>query len=169
MNKVYLISDMHFGHINIIKYDKLPFGSIEEMDKTIISNWNKIVSNDDKVFILGDVSFYGKDKTAEIISSLHGKKILIKGNHDAHNTQFWIDMGFCEVSSYPIIYDQFFVLSHEPPTYFNEDGCMYYIYGHVHQTEMYKTITKRSACVCASRWNFTPVELNHLVDLSKIV
>lgn len=57
MSKVYLISDMHFGHPNIIKYENRPFSSVEEMDAAIMNNWNATVGKDDKVFILGDVSF----------------------------------------------------------------------------------------------------------------
>ena len=58
------------------------------MDKTIIKNWNSVIANDNIVFVVRDVSFYGKDKTAEIVQQLHGRKILIKGNHDKRNS-YW--------------------------------------------------------------------------------
>lgn len=168
MNKVFLIADLHFGHENIIKYDSLPFKNASAMDKLIIRNWNKVVGKDDTVFVLGDVSFRSKEETAATISSLNGKKILIKGNHDKRSTQWWLDVGFSEASSYPITYKEFFILSHEPPQYFNEDGVKAYFYGHVHGTEMYKTVTSRSACLCALRWDFTPVELEKLIELMKL-
>ena len=48
------ISDLHFGHANIIKIDKRPFSDVEEMNQKMIENWNNKVKSDDWVYILGD-------------------------------------------------------------------------------------------------------------------
>ena len=40
---VFFTSDTHFWHENIIKFCNRPFSSIEEMNDTIIENWNKVV------------------------------------------------------------------------------------------------------------------------------
>ena len=169
MGKVFLTADMHFGHENIIKYENRPFLTAELMDKAIIKNWNKVVAKSDTVFVAGDVSFHGKEKTKEIVTQLNGKKILIKGNHDQRNNNWWLDAGFAEVSNYPIIYKEFFVIQHEPPTYYNEATPFFYIYGHVHGSEMYRTITKQTACVCMERWDYFPVELEKIIELAKLV
>lgn len=169
MNKIFVIADLHFSHKNIIEYEKRPFANVEEMNKTIVRNWNTFVSKHDTVFILGDVSFCGKEETKELISKLNGKKVLILGNHDRGRSvdNFWRYVGFNEVYRYPIVYDDWLVLSHEPPEYFNEQTPYAYIYGHVHSTPMYKTITKNSACVSVERWNYSPVKLETLIALMK--
>jgi calcineurin-like phosphoesterase family protein len=54
---IWLTADTHFGHTNILKYCGRPFSSIEEMDETLINNWNNKVNQDDTVYHLGDFSF----------------------------------------------------------------------------------------------------------------
>ena len=169
LNKLFLTSDQHWGHSNIIQYENRPFATVEDMDATMIKNWNNVVSKSDIVIVAGDVSFYNKEKTAKIIQQLNGKKILVKGNHDQRNNQWWMDVGFAEVSSYPIIYKEWIVIQHEPPTYMNEATPYFYIYGHCHGTEMYKTITKQSACVCVERWDYQPVELEKIRELVQLL
>lgn len=63
--KVFVISDTHFGHKNIIDYCNRPFKSIEEMDEALIKNWNETVSNDDVVIHLGDFGL-GKKSTSQV-------------------------------------------------------------------------------------------------------
>ncbi len=169
MSKLFLIADMHFGHENIIKYENRPFLNADAMDKQIVKNWNRVVSKKDTVIVAGDVSFYGKEKTEELIKQLNGRKILVKGNHDQRNNHWWVDVGFDEVSNYPIIYKEWFIIQHEPPTYLNDAMPYFFIYGHVHGSEMYRTITKQSACVSVERWDYTPVELDKIMELVKLV
>ena len=166
MNKIFVTSDLHFSHGNILKYENRPFLGIEHMNEQLIKRWNNVVSKHDKVFVLGDVSFANKEETKKLVSQLNGKKILIMGNHDrGRSIDFWRYVGFDEVSKYPIILYEHVVMSHEPPTYFNDATPYAYLYGHVHSTEAYKTITKDSACVCTERWNYTPVELSKVLEL----
>ena len=60
MGKTFFIADTHFGHNAIIGYENRPFADIEEMDEHIIKCWNGTVTADDKVFIIGDFSMYGR-------------------------------------------------------------------------------------------------------------
>lgn len=80
-HKTFFSSDWHLSHKNIIKYDPRPFATIEEMDKTIIDNYNSVVGEDDEFFYLGDFCFNNK-KVEEFLEQLNGKKYFIKGNHD---------------------------------------------------------------------------------------
>jgi len=168
IDNIFITADQHFGHSNIIKYESRPFLNAEDMDRVLIKNWNTVVSNKDTIIIAGDISFHNKEKTTEIINQLNGKKILVKGNHDKRNNRWWMDVGIDTVSSFPIIFNDYFVIQHEPPAYYN-DACPYfYIYGHVHGSEMYKTITKKTACVSVERWEYRPVELEKIIELSKL-
>ena len=75
-------SDTHFGHAKIIQHSQRPFSSIQEMDQTLIQNWNARISQQDKIFFLGDFAWKSEDRAVEILNQLHGQKILIAGNHD---------------------------------------------------------------------------------------
>lgn len=91
---IYYTSDLHFGHENIIESCQRPFSSIEEMDETLIANWNARVNRTDTVYILGDLIFRAKCAPEEYLKRLKGKKHLILGNHDAT----WV--GKVELSRY---------------------------------------------------------------------
>lgn len=168
--KRFVTADLHFGHSAIIDYCGRPFMSATEMDKKLISNWNSVVRQKDKVYVLGDVSFYNEEKTRKIIEQLYGYKILVMGNHDmGRNMWWWHNVGFNEVYKYPIIVDEFLVMQHEPPMFTNPSTPYYYFYGHVHATDTYKTITQKSACMCVERWDYTPVDLEKVSDLIKLL
>ena len=83
---VFFTADHHFGHTNIIRYSNRPFASAEEMNETLIKNWNREVSPTDTVYHLGDVSVLRPEKTRGILDRLNGKIYLIRGNHDAAAT-----------------------------------------------------------------------------------
>lgn len=79
----FAIADLHFGHTNIIKHDKRPFASADEMDEVMTANWNRVVTPVDTVYVLGDISLSrNRDYLSGVLHSLNGKIILIKGNHD---------------------------------------------------------------------------------------
>ena len=152
----FFIADPHFGHENIIKYEKRPFLNVEEMDRFLIEKWNSIVKNNDEVFVLGDFSFYTKAKTKQICNELKGRKYLIKGNHDKNSDEFYTDCGFEFVSKYPIIYKQFWMLSHEP-LYLNENMPYANIFGHVHANKAFKDYSAQSYCVSVERIGYEPI------------
>lgn len=170
MSKVLVTSDLHFFHGNVIQYENRPFRDIQDMNECLIENWNRSVSRCDHVFVLGDVSFGNKEDTKSVINQLKGRKILIMGNHDRGRSvnSFWHYVGFDEVSKYPIIYDKNIIMQHEPPSseYFEDkDTPFKVLYGHVHLSEMFKTVTRNTVCVCTERWNFAPVELTKCLEL----
>ncbi len=160
-SKTFLIADTHFGHKNVIKYENRPFSNVAEMDGTLITNWNSTVDMNDTVFMLGDFSFYNKTKTIEICRQLNGKKILVMGNHDNESYRFYLDCGFDEVSRYPILYQNFWILSHEP-IYINENMPYANIYGHIHNNPSYNNYSSQSFCVSVERINYTPIDFEEI-------
>ena len=69
----YYISDLHLGHENVLLHDNRPFQNTEEMHHQMIARWNKVVSQTDEVYILGD--FAWKNAIGdEVLSQLCGRK-----------------------------------------------------------------------------------------------
>ena len=77
--KIRYIADMHFDHADIIPYDNRPFDSVEEMNRTMTENWNRVVSEDDLTWIVGDFCMGGAGRWAEILAGLKGRKALVLG------------------------------------------------------------------------------------------
>jgi calcineurin-like phosphoesterase family protein len=80
--KVWLWSDPHFMHSNIIKYSKRPFIDLDDMHHMMISKYNELVQPDDIVIWGGDIGFGDKEYVEELVDQCYGYKILIIGNHD---------------------------------------------------------------------------------------
>jgi len=163
MARDFFIADTHFGGENIRRYENRPFESAAEMDEKLIENWNYVVAEEDTVYVLGDFSDYmDSGKESEILSELNGNKILVMGNHDSHRTpQEWREIGFAECYPMPVIYKNFFMLSHEP-LYINSNMPYANFYGHVHANPSYKDASKQSVCVSVERIDYTPVEFEKL-------
>lgn len=132
----YFISDLHFGHANIIKLNNRPFETVEEMNAVLINNWKNRVTASDDVYIIGDVSFKCSVDIVKILKGLPGKKHLIVGNHDKKNLKnpAFRDC-FVEINEMQLLryQDKTIVLCHYPLAEW--DGYFrgfYHIYGHIH-------------------------------------
>lgn len=82
MGRKYYISDCHFGHENVIRFDGRPFASVEEMDQAMMEYWRRRVQKDDEVYIIGDFCYRSQKGPVWYLQRLPGKKYLIIGNHD---------------------------------------------------------------------------------------
>ena len=90
-----------------------PFDSVEEMNRTILTNYNAVVHKDDTVYILGDICHHmTTDAANEMIQKMNGKKYLISGNHDKkYDPGLFEDVrDFMTVS----LNGQYFALMHYP-------------------------------------------------------
>lgn len=163
---VYFIADLHLGHENIIRYCDRPFKTTDEMNRAIIKCWNNTVSRQDKVFVLGDFSLGTKEETIEWGRSLQGSKTLILGNHDRRTETVYKEAGFKEVIRYPILWNEYYILSHAPK--FVAANTPYAnIFGHVHNSPEYTDYSERSFCVSAERINYAPVSFETITKKMK--
>lgn len=140
---IFYIADTHFNHENILKLESRPFKTVDEMNETIITNWNSCVSQNDTVYVLGDAFLGEEDKSIKIISRLNGHKHLIVGNHD--KIQGRLKFYWESVSDYAEIIDdnRLVVLSHYPILFYkNQKRNSVMLYGHVHKKSWWQMIEK---------------------------
>jgi calcineurin-like phosphoesterase family protein len=100
----WLTSDIHFSHVNIIKYSQRPHVSVEHMNQDIVARWNAQVGPTESVLVVGDVAMGKLDTSLPLVGSLNGHLHLLTGNHDRcasmHGaradgwTQRYLDAGF---------------------------------------------------------------------------
>jgi len=156
---VYLTSDSHFGHTNIIKYCNRPFKSVTEMDEKMIANWNEKVSPDDDIYHLGDFSM-GKESSSKYLERLNGRKHLIWGNHDSKQTrelpQWASSQPYLEIN----IDKTFIVLCHYAMKVWNRShkGALMF-YGHSHNS---LSGNSQSCDVGVDAFNYKPVALEEI-------
>jgi len=161
MNKRYIIADTHFNHANIIKYESRPFSDVGEMNDRMIKSWNGVVGKDDKIFFLGDFGFGKKEQLTELCNQLNGKKYMILGNHDRRfRPSVWREIGFEEVSKYPIIIGGFVILSHEP-VYLNDHMPYVNLHGHIHSKTMNSNQYFNVSVECC---DYIPLNLDKLIN-----
>lgn len=134
----YYISDLHFGHGNVIKFDGRPFETVQEMEDTIVKNWNSRVTKNDTVYILGDFSWEKEDDWIRVLNKLNGLKVLIKGNHDIKNISNSLKRKFTDIKDYKEITDngRHVIMCHYPMPFYksNYNDNNYHLYGHLHVT-----------------------------------
>ena len=151
---VFFIADTHFGDSRILRYENRPFADAAEMDAAMIRRWNDTVSPDDTVWHLGDFGADGRE--ADILCKLNGHIRLVKGNHDVRSNEYYRGCGFEEVYDLPVLYDSFWILSHEP-LYVCASMPYADIFGHVHSNPMYRDFSRQHFCASAERTDYRPV------------
>jgi len=86
---IWFTADTHAGHSNIIRYAHRPFANVDEMDATLIRNWNERIGDHDDVYHLGDLMFrLSRKRAEEVLGQLRGRIHLVRGNHDRGIEQY---------------------------------------------------------------------------------
>ena len=177
----YFISDTHFSHQKCWETFKRadgtplrPFTSTEEMDETIIANWNRVVKPEDSVYHLGD--FVINRRNMSVGHRLNGRKRLVRGNHDLFKTREYLDIGFEEIYGVWVEPKDKIICSHIPlhPDSIKEGWLN--IHGHLHFGRVSKHIKaytqegawnsslvdKRYVNVAVEMTNYTPLTLEQV-------
>jgi calcineurin-like phosphoesterase family protein len=123
-----IISDLHLGHKRILEFSPTRQGpSLDDHNQWLINQWNKVVSDNDMVWVLGDVAF--SQESLDLVRQLKGHKNLVRGNHDKLSTQTYLKY-FNNVYGIFNLYHDFW-LTHAP-IHPNELRGKVNIHGHVH-------------------------------------
>lgn len=87
-SRIWLTSDQHLGHANIIKYTGRPFDNVTQMDDELIKRWNEVVEPDHTVYHLGDFTLGGEQKAKEYFRQLNGTVHVLLNTW--HHDKFWL-------------------------------------------------------------------------------
>lgn len=166
MSDIWVISDTHFNHENIIGYGQRPFHDVTHMNEIMIENWNKVVKDQDKVYHLGDVYISDGQRMNEIFKRLKGKKRLILGNHDNGKDQI-LQKHFQKIEVWRDFREFGLLLTHVPihrsglRRGFKKDmmGELVNIHGHIHQNP---SPDGPYRCVCVEQIDYRPINIEEL-------
>ena len=182
----FITSDLHLSHNNIWKpdYASRPVSSTEEMNEMLISNWNEVVSQNDTVYVLGDVCMGKIAESLPLCDLLQGHKILVFGNHDRmfrpkNDNQFhkWMT----EYSQYfdvitnemvwndRILFNHFpYTGDHTPEVRYLEDRPvnqgLWLCHGHTHQKEFVSGPRQIHIGVDASIADYAPIPMDLVIS-----
>jgi len=175
VKNIWLISDTHFFHSNILKFTddngelirgKL-FDTVEQMNECMLDNWNSVVKPGDIVYHLGDVMMGNKEEFKKYWKQLNGSKRLIVGNHDDIKWMAQNEL-FTKILMWRMFTEFGLLLSHVP---IHESGLrrgsptdetapmLLNIHGHIHQNP---SPTEHHRCVCVEHIDYTPINIEEL-------
>lgn len=169
---VYFTADLHFYHDKIIRHTQRPFRNVEEMNTALIKKWNDKISYDDEVYILGDLTMKGPDMAYACLSSLRGRKHLVRGNHDHFVDSPGFERSlFLSVENYmEITYrNTQFVLFHYPILEWNGYGKgAIALHGHQHNHKDYNVENRKAGIlrydVGVDANNMAPVSADEIIS-----
>lgn len=162
MSDIYLTSDTHFGHGNIIKFCNRPFENAREMDEVMIEKWNAKVKSEDIVMHLGDFAYGGSQYIKRLVQSLNGKISLLLGDHD-RETKLW-DAGFLDIRRYVTIENKA-VLFHWPiESWQGAFRKVYHFHGHSHGNLKHKLPRRMDISVDCT--NFEPLHFDEAIAMA---
>lgn len=182
MSKTWVYSDPHFYHKNIVKFTKddgsklRPWDDSDQMTEDMIEWYNECVNDQDRVYILGDVSFTAAGMKKSV-SRLKGRKVLVPGNHDPTKMRKYFDL-FDDVRGYVV--KKGFIMSHIPIHVDSLSRWKLNIHGHLHNNtvkmdghgkkgeptynDLLETVDDpRYFCACVERTNFRPILLDDIL------
>ena len=168
MRNIWVISDTHFNHANILSFTdkngnliRPGFDSVDHMNEHMIEKWNSQVKDGDIIYHLGDVFIGDKEKFQQLWPRLNGKKRLVVGNHD--DIKYMVNGKFFSKISMWRTFKEFGLLLTHVPVDINsiirvgEGGKN--VHGHLHQNQ---SPTKHHINVSVEQINYTPVNIDSI-------
>jgi calcineurin-like phosphoesterase family protein len=187
---LFLTSDHHFGHTNILTYAGRPYPDVDTMNEALVDLWNDTVSHGDDVWVLGDFALGRRSQTLPFVRRLHGHKHLLPGNHDScwpghrshrRQAELYREVGFDTILADPTWLDvagRDVTFSHFPypggPTerydaryadWRPADKGGWLVHGHVHNT--WRT-WGRQINVGVDAWAGRPIPLDTVADYVRV-
>jgi len=166
--RVFLISDSHFDHQNIIRYTNRNFSDFHSMNRTMLHRWNSEVQKNDIVLFIGDLT-YGKDSKGIPfwLSKLNGNITMIKGSHDKiEELQEFHRKSKLTLENHLEIP---FLLVHDPKEIKSSEWKGWKIHGHIHNNnyEKYPFINgeEKTINVSTELLDYTPLNIERLFEL----
>lgn len=80
-DRVWMTSDLHFGHLNIIAYCDRPFYGLSDMNDELLRLLKKVPKDEILIFV-GDMYMGDYQCAVDAIRQIPCRKILVVGNHD---------------------------------------------------------------------------------------
>lgn len=173
--RTWVYSDPHFLHHNICKFENFdgtkvrPWDDAKQMTEEMITWYNEIVNDEDRVYILGDVAFSNAGMH-QTVDQLKGRKVLVPGNHDPVKMRKYFDL-FDDVRGYVV--KKGFIMSHMPIHVQSLSRWQLNIHGHLHNNTVKlpainpRVLTSyddlRYYCACVERTNFRPKLLDEIL------
>ena len=155
---IYFTGCTHFGHLNIIKFAKRPFESVEEMDEILIERWNRVITPKDTVIHHGDFAYKNGQNRKSYNNKLNGNIIFLQGNHDPFK---W------GVDYYTFKYKKIkFVCFHYPI----EEWDGWYngsIHTHCHTHKHEFVSAERRFNVTVEACEYTPISIEQILERNK--
>lgn len=142
---IYLSSDLHLGHDKDFIWKNRGFSSVEEMNEEIVKRFNEILTEDDRLYLLGDCCMGPNDISMPYLEKIKGHKYLIIGNHDTvnkimeyKNRNIFEDIEFGDRIKYK---KKMFELSHRPMLMGNgSNEKIWNLHGHTHQLHAFDSV-----------------------------
>ncbi len=173
MIETYVIADTHFGHKGVCNFTNSkgkkirPWDNTEEMDEALIKNWNEIVKENDKVFLLGDAVI--NRKAIPTLGRLNGNITLVGGNHDTFRLEEYLPY-FKDIKGCVIYKD--YILTHVPVHPSQKYRFKGNIHGHLHHNKVLQNvfniddgIDEWYKCVSVEQIRYTPLNFKLIEEI----
>ena len=133
---------------------------VEEMNEVMITNWNKVVGDDDTVYHIGDFTLTtSQSKFWEVFSRLKGRVVFIRGNHDKVLEKVFpgemVDVKMIKSSG-----RNFWLSHYQHAEWPDKHKGTLHLFGHSHGNQQYTLAGAFD--MCANSIGYTPMRLSEI-------